>query len=172
MKSFVRHLSNEDGSAIVIAVLVLLLVTILGISATNTTTIELQIAGNDKIDKTAFYAAEAAGYYVATNPDLYGNANSTVDAGLCYPGDGEDNDDDLEIDEVDEQFLKHALNANQSFNGNIIYKGTTPAPRRAGFEVGEFWAHNYEMTSTGYGPSNATTRIKIGCYRVGFTPTP
>ena len=36
------------------------LLTIIGISATNTTSIELQIAGNDRIYKQNFYRAEAA----------------------------------------------------------------------------------------------------------------
>ena len=52
-------LNNERGSVLIIAVLVLVLLTIIGISATTTTTTDLQIAGNEKTHKIAFYAAEA-----------------------------------------------------------------------------------------------------------------
>ena len=52
-------LNNERGSVLIIAVLMLVLLTIIGISATNTTTTDLQIAGNEKTHRIAFYAAEA-----------------------------------------------------------------------------------------------------------------
>jgi Tfp pilus assembly protein PilX len=52
-------LNNEKGSLMVIAVVILMLLTVIGISMTNTTSIELQIAGNDRLSKRAFYAADA-----------------------------------------------------------------------------------------------------------------
>jgi Tfp pilus assembly protein PilX len=53
-------LKNEDGSIIVIVLVVLMLVTMMGISSTTTSTIELQIAANDKRYKENFYNAEGA----------------------------------------------------------------------------------------------------------------
>ncbi len=52
-------LGNEKGFVLVISLLILLILVIVGIAALNTTTIELQIAGNDKVHKQTFYAAEA-----------------------------------------------------------------------------------------------------------------
>ncbi len=52
-------LKNEDGSILVISILILLLLTFLGIWGHNTTVTELQIAGSDKTIKTVFYAADA-----------------------------------------------------------------------------------------------------------------
>jgi hypothetical protein len=52
--------NNENGSALVISVLILMLLTFLGIAATNTTSIETYIAGNEKIYKQNFYMAEGA----------------------------------------------------------------------------------------------------------------
>jgi len=51
---------NEDGSIIVIVLIVLMLVTMMGVSSTTTSTIEIQIAGNEKNYKENFYLAEAA----------------------------------------------------------------------------------------------------------------
>ena len=59
MKLF-SSLNNERGSALVIALLMLVILTLIGISATSTTTFELQIAGNDKLFKRAFYVADGA----------------------------------------------------------------------------------------------------------------
>ena len=48
--------------------LILLLLTLIGIAVTNTSTIEIQISGNDRVQKQAFYNAEAA--YTAVRPLL------------------------------------------------------------------------------------------------------
>jgi len=52
-------LQNENGSIIIISLIVLLVLTLLGIWASNTATIELQIAGSEKAQKIVFYAADA-----------------------------------------------------------------------------------------------------------------
>ena len=53
-------LKNEDGSALVVALMILMVVTIIGISSSKTTTVELQIVRNDGIYKQNLYLAEAA----------------------------------------------------------------------------------------------------------------
>jgi hypothetical protein len=58
MKEQNHILNNETGSLMVIAVVLLMLLTIMGLAITTTTSIELQIAANDRIHKTTFYAAD------------------------------------------------------------------------------------------------------------------
>ena len=53
-------LDNEGGSVIVIALVVLMLLTMVGTSATTTSTIEIQVAGNERSYKQVFFRAEAA----------------------------------------------------------------------------------------------------------------
>jgi Tfp pilus assembly protein PilX len=57
-----RHytLQEERGSAIIMAIMVLILLTLLGITSTNTNVTEQQITRNDQIYKRNFYRAEAA----------------------------------------------------------------------------------------------------------------
>jgi hypothetical protein len=57
---FHSPIDNNRGSALVVALLMLVVLTLIGISATTTTTFELQIAGNDRLYKQAFYAADGA----------------------------------------------------------------------------------------------------------------
>jgi len=64
MKRSIFSFRNEDGSTLIVAVLILLLCTIIGIAATNTSTIEIQISGNDKFHKIAFYGADSGVYTV------------------------------------------------------------------------------------------------------------
>jgi hypothetical protein len=102
MKYILYMRNNERGSTLVLAVLILLLLTIIGIAATNTSTLELIISGNDKAQKMAFNQAdggteigielveqnislagfdstdlEKLGEVNATNPNLYLNTVST-----------------------------------------------------------------------------------------------
>ena len=59
MKEIKRH-RNEEGSVLVVALIILVLLTIIGISASDISNIEIQIAGNERIYKRNFYRAEAA----------------------------------------------------------------------------------------------------------------
>ncbi|MFP3983067.1 MAG: pilus assembly PilX N-terminal domain-containing protein [Desulfurivibrionaceae bacterium] len=49
---------NEKGFVLVASLMILLILIIIGVSATTNTTIELQIAGNDKAAKKTFYKAD------------------------------------------------------------------------------------------------------------------
>jgi hypothetical protein len=51
-------LRNSNGVALVIALIMLLIVTFIGISAINTTTFEANISGNERVGTGAFYASE------------------------------------------------------------------------------------------------------------------
>ncbi len=54
---------NETGSVTIIAALMILVIlTLIGISATSTTVVELQIAANDQFHKIAFYNADSGLY--------------------------------------------------------------------------------------------------------------
>jgi len=52
-------MKDEGGSVLIIALIMLVLLTLLGISATSTSNLELQISNNEKNYKKAFYVANA-----------------------------------------------------------------------------------------------------------------
>ncbi|MBW2246990.1 MAG: hypothetical protein JRF62_07270 [Deltaproteobacteria bacterium] len=53
-----QFMNKEDGSITVLALVLLALLTLLGIAATTTSSIEVQIAGNDDRHKKALYEAD------------------------------------------------------------------------------------------------------------------
>jgi len=59
-------LGEKNGVALIIALLMLLVLTLIGISSISTTTFEISISGNERVRTDAFYAAEA-GIQVAIN---------------------------------------------------------------------------------------------------------
>jgi hypothetical protein len=52
-------LKNKNGVALVIALIMLLILTFIGISAISTTNFETNITGNERVGTDAFYASEA-----------------------------------------------------------------------------------------------------------------
>jgi type II secretory pathway component PulK len=59
-------LTNKDGVVLIIALLMLLILTLIGISSISTTTYETKISGNERVGADAFYVSEA-GAQVAYN---------------------------------------------------------------------------------------------------------
>ncbi len=147
-------LKNEDGFVLVIALIMMGLLILLGVSASTTTEIEMQIAGNERSHQIAFYAAEAAGAYVAGTPDLYGPDNITPEEYIDFPDD-------------EDPSARYALGS-ASFNGDVEYLGSSAPPRGSGYAVGKFKSHNYRMTCNGYGSPNSESQIQAGFYRIGF----
>lgn len=157
MKSFSYQQKGEQGSVLVVALVMIILLSIIGISASRTTSTELLIAENEKSHKTAFYAAEAARGYVARKTILYGLNNITVGGSIDFPN---------PLDSAEEYLL--STSPKQTFKGDVEYLGSFPVPRGKGFEVGKFQAHKYKMTCYGYGSSNAQSKVETGFFRVGF----
>jgi len=65
MGAFTAGRYDQKGSVILIVMMVLALVTIIGVSATNMSVVEQKIAGNDKNYKIVFYHAESGNYGMA-----------------------------------------------------------------------------------------------------------
>jgi hypothetical protein len=148
-------LKNEDGSVMIVALILLVLLTVLGIAAIQTSSTEVQIAANDNSYLLAFYSAEAARGFVEGTSALYGDANLTPTAPVPFPNNADPS----------ERFVLSPL---QSFNGTVQYNGGSNPPRASGYAVGTFRAHGYVMAATGFGPRNSQARIAARFYRIGF----
>ena len=150
-----RQVSNENGYMMVVVMMILSIITVIATSGTNNSINERRSATNEQIHELSFYAADTGRTYVLENSDLYHEANITVGQFLSFP-----NDDDPDV-----QF---SISATESFNGDVEYLGSGAVPRGAGFEVGKFFAHRYEITATGFGPRSSQAQVETGFYRVGF----
>lgn len=70
---------NEKGVALVLAMVMLVLMTILGVLALSTSTTEIGISGNYKMAQEIFYTADAAIERAQTDSAIY----STIVPGTC-----------------------------------------------------------------------------------------
>lgn len=146
--------SSEGGFVLIVTLVIMLLVIVLGLAAVSTTSIELQIAGSDRVGSIAFYTAESARSWVQAKPDLYGKTNTINGVPLKFPN-------DLDATE------KEPLATGQEFNGQVEYIREEEAPPEFGYSAGEYKAHYYQMQCTGYGPDNAESKVKAEFFRIG-----
>jgi len=146
-------IKNEEGSAIVVAVMILMVVTIIGVSSTNTTTVELQIVRNDGIYKQNLYLAEAAAQegiqriwnLSRTDPfQLERQApvwlNNIDDIDLTNPGtwdnDGAGGDDTAEVSSTDPDAVLAVTDTGIAEGGSLDISSETNAHQFAVFGIG------------------------------------
>ncbi|MEJ2656231.1 MAG: PilX N-terminal domain-containing pilus assembly protein [Desulfobacterales bacterium] len=154
---------NEKGFVMVLAVVLLFLLTLLGMAALSTSSIETQIAGNELRHKLAVYAAESATAYVAYSPDLYGPDNITAGIPHYFP-----NNTVPYVENTTGLPAAQPISATQSFNGKVQYLSASFPPRGSGCSVSEYKAYQYRMVCNGYAPNNTVRSIVVGFYRIGF----
>lgn len=58
MKKYLNIPGNEQGSILVISLVILMMLSLIGIAITTTASIELQISGNERLNEIAFYKAD------------------------------------------------------------------------------------------------------------------
>lgn len=101
MNQLNNRLLREHGSVLVVALLILVLLTLIGISATTNTDIETLIAGNEKFHKIAFYNADSgifpAAKLVSATVDTQSEPNTTI---TYVQADGNEGADGTFLDEV------------------------------------------------------------------------
>ncbi len=64
-------LTNEKGSVVVLALIMLVLLTLLGMAVTRTSSIEVQIASNDRQAVDCLYKAESADHYAVELSNIW-----------------------------------------------------------------------------------------------------
>jgi len=143
MRIFGPH--SQEGAALIIAVLILLILTVIGIFAVTTSTMDTKITGYHKWHVEAFYAADAGlDYTVATYP--YGNmhyGNPTWSFSNTQP---------------------------PIFAVTATYLEETPPPVGSGTGVrAGFKMHHYRTNSAGKDQAEiASSTIDMWGYRIGF----
>lgn len=153
----IYFVDNQRGSVINVALLILLLLTVVGFAVSQTSTTDVKISGNYRAAQLAFYAAEAGRAFVESDSDLYGGSNVTAGTGVTFPVAGNDS-------------ITEDMGDNQSFKGVVTYQYVSNAPRGMGYGVGEVFAHNYMIESTGYyAPRDAESKVASGVFRFGLS---
>ena len=154
MKNIVVAHKRENGSVTIIALILLVVMTIIGISASRTATIDIKIAANQIPYKKSFYISEGgvnresievgSGSYPVVNVENFG-AHLADEA-------GQDNGSPLPLP------TPHEV-AGHSYDFNLVYEGYFMPP--AGYGI-HFSRYDYSIDSTAGNVGVDSRYYKIG----------
>jgi hypothetical protein len=154
MTFLIRTWRGEEGSAMVLAFVFLVVLTLIGVFSARTATIDIQIASNEIPYQQNFYIAEGGlhreaaevgrGCYAISNAKepcslvVWNVGNST--AGLPPP-------------------VPHEING-RSYNFEVAYMGFFPPP--AGYSILHFSRYDYDISTAQGGVTVRARYFKIG----------
>lgn len=176
MIALVRIMKDQSGSTIIVALIFLVALTIVAISASNTTVVELQIAANDQFHKMAFTNADGGVY---ASPKLISKSINESEAqdvtafGFDYRP--ESNSESENKDRIYEQILGYAGHTDEKDiafantevdiarlrSVNVVGGGTEFASGAEGIGVGSVGGVQiyYGLDSTGSGPRRSSSDV-------------
>ncbi len=132
----------EAGAALIVGLILLLVLTLLGVSGMNMATLELRMAGNEQSRQAAFQAAETGIDLALTQGDYSTTAGKTVDADM----------------------------GTAHVHDTVTFVQTTPVPDKAfslGVAGGGVQAYHFEVKAVGTVPGGATSTHTQRFYVVG-----
>jgi hypothetical protein len=161
-------LKDHSGVALVIAMLMITVLTLIGLASTYTSTVEIKLSGNKRGSTDAFYAAD--GGIQSVLPDIW-NFNVPIN---FVPVDRKALPADLQNESIDKKNSKPslALPSGVSFveppRVTIYHTAQTNTPRGSGFSAINFEYDHYiidsmgrDQTDVGLVRSNCQVREKI-----------
>jgi Tfp pilus assembly protein PilX len=147
-----RCLGNQRGVALVLALTMLAVMSILGALALSTSTSEIGISGNYRTAKEAFFAAERAVEYGYTNAEIFDRPTTAFPVALT--GD----------------YATHIAVGNSGLKSGEInqvdYLTSGALPPGTGSDPTIFQARYYIVTVTAQGPRNSTVRVESQVSRI------
>lgn len=140
MRTTHKAIGKQQGAALVIGLVLLVVLTLLAVTGMNTASSELLMAGNEQYRQNAFQAAEAGIEQALSDlPTVPQSGTPVVVANQAVPGSA--------IDE---------------FTTSSRYVGDDL--NLPGFSAGKFVGFHYEITSTGTSARNANSRQAQGAF--------
>lgn len=161
-------INNEHGSALIISILLLAVMSVLGIVVMSTSTTEIQLSGNYRNSQESFYAADRTIEYAMQSAsdssdivDLYNDQNNSIMGNPLHRDLITNGQSSLEPSNV------NALDDRNS----VTYIGNTAPPVGSGYEV-SMTARNYVVDTVGVFPANADnpSRSELRTHYMKITP--
>ena len=131
--------SAQHGATLVVGLVLLLVLTVVGVSGMNTATMEITMAANTQFQQDSFQLAEDGVDLMLANR-MYSTNDADPRNTLDWTGDP---------------------NADRRAVSNYLEDRNTPAPGSSG---GEIEAFHFDVTSVGRGPRGAQTEITQSFY--------
>lgn len=150
------NLLRQEGAVLITALIMLVILTLLGLSSINTTTMEERMAANTQDITRAFQAASTGLAQVFNDEDAFSTTNTLVADGTV--------DDPYDKSASVGGSGADAYGASTEFNS--VYRQMTVPPRGSGWDA-TYGFYHFDLSASGETDSGATTTIHAGAYQVG-----
>ncbi|MBW2631684.1 MAG: pilus assembly PilX N-terminal domain-containing protein [Deltaproteobacteria bacterium] len=155
-------INSESGFALVTALLILAVLTMIGIAATTTSTVELKISGNEAQSVNSFYNTEGVLINTLETPNTWLTTGFLTAGETAALYSGILNDNTVEIRCIE--------STNTPISGLSTGANDLPArlhrdspPSRSGYSMKHFEVHRYGITTTA---TSGNTNIQAGVWKV------
>jgi hypothetical protein len=155
-------ISNESGFALVAALLILAVMTIIGIAATTTSTIEMQIAGNENQYTGTFYNNEGVLINTIENPSLWLTTDFLTDGETVASYSVVSGDTTTEIRCIESTDTAISVLSDGANDLPARLHRDSP-PSGSGYSMKHFEVHRYGITTT---TVSGDIRIQTGVWKV------
>jgi len=173
-------LKNENGSVVVLALIMLVLLTLLGMAVTRTSSIEVQIASNDQQAVDCLYKAESADHWAIELINTWmTNTFLTTDAGTAKATSPDlDNDGtpetntDIDSDGISDFLMEircieggnnDIISLSNAANDLPVMQHISIPPVGSGTSLGGYIIRRYGITGTA---SNGCSVVQVGAYKI------
>jgi hypothetical protein len=164
MQKLARQIKNEDGYFLIISTMMLLaLITIISVAASNTARTEVQVAGNNLVYQRNLYLAEGAAMQAVDELQHATNPRDPDEVPFLHPALKALNDDNFKNEWAEKsQPVKTSLDSSGKTSFRAGYEGTPP-----GYSLGLGKPKVHGFVIYGRTENQGVTTIKIG-YRRAF----
>jgi hypothetical protein len=164
MQKLARQIKNEDGYFLIISTMMLLaLITIISVAASNTARTEVQVAGNNLVYQRNLYLAEGAAMQAVEELHHATNPRDPDEVPFLHPALKALNDDNFKDDWAEKsQSVETSLDSSGKTSFRAGYEGTPP-----GYSLGLGNPKVHGFVIYGHTEKQGVTTVKIG-YRRAF----
>lgn len=148
---------KDDGSALLIAMIMLVVLTVIGAATMNTATTEVMISGNYRVMKEAFYNTEGPIEYAIKQPILYETIGYTIGGSTAIP---------FGADNITSAVLNKNIFSNVTAgNVKLVREGVVPVTSGYDAKNSAGKALYYLIDVTASGPANAESHQVLEHWR-------
>lgn len=161
MPNHTMQARKQDGAALVTALVLLTIMTMLALTSMSTNTLEEKMAANAQEMNRAFQAAEMGLQLAMTNANAFDYTNTFTDGGTPF-----DESDDVYDFEATESTVASVYGAEAVYRAWFREETNTIARGGPGWDVGKVYFF-FDLRSTGSTPSATSTTVSAGAFQVG-----
>lgn len=153
------NIKKQNGAVLITALIMLIILTMLGLSSMTTTTMEERMAGNSQEINRAFQAASSGLELVFSDEDAFNTTNTKA-------LDGTANDTYFKSDTTVGGDSSNASAYSATTEYNAVFLQQVSAPRGSGWDS-TFAFYYFDLSAAGSTNSGASSSLHAGAYQVG-----